>query len=262
MDSLKHIVLFLISPLNIVIIFFIIGMLLSSRNSKIGRSFKSCSIILFLLFSQPYVGDLLLYPLEHSHQNAHNQIQKPSPDYILVFACYYSTIGKVPDISRWTECSLQRNIEAFKLHALSGVPIIITGGNFLYDPAVNYSEEAKAFFLSLGVKENNIIVTRRGTNTSEELISAKSYLQNSHIWVVSSATHIYRLQNQFDDLKINGTFFPVNHHSRGELVPYLTFPSAAALIKNEHALYEYAALVKQKLLILLENRSTLKVYVI
>jgi len=55
---------------------------------------------------------------------------KKKPDYILVLACYYSTFGNVPETSRWSECSMQRNIEALRLHRKSGAPIILSGGNF------------------------------------------------------------------------------------------------------------------------------------
>ena len=248
MELLKHIVLFFISPLNLAISFFAIGMLLSRRKPYFGKTFKLMSLATFFFFSQPYVSDLLLYPLEHKHHYPNTQSDGDKPDYILVLACYYSTFGNVPDTSRWTECSLQRNIEALKLHRKSGAPILITGGNFLHDSNVNYSEKAREFFEELGVSKDKIIITKLGTDTEEEVLSALPYIAGARTWVVSSATHIYRLENLFSFYNCVGEFFPVNHHSKGLLTPYLAFPSASALSKSELAFYEYLALMKQKLI--------------
>lgn len=245
MDVIKHIVLFFISPLNLVILFFILGIFLSRQQGFASKALKFASFFSFFLFTQPYFSDLLLYPLEHKHKypNVHSNGEKP--DYIFVLACYYSTLGEVPEISRWSECSMQRNIEAFKLHRITGAPIIVSGGNFLHDPDVNYSIRARDYFLQLGVEEENLITTKVGSNTHEEFISAEAYLQNSNTWVVSSATHIRRLEKLFLSRNYRAIFFPVNHHTKGLLVPYITLPSARALSKTEIAFYEYAALFKQ-----------------
>ena len=247
MEVLKHIVLFLISPLNLVMLLFAVGMLVSFKKVLVGKVFVYSSVIAFLLLTQPYFSDLLLYPLEHDHHYPEIQDGYENPDYILVLACYYSTLGDIPETSRWSECSMQRNIEALRLHRKSGAKIIISGGNFLHDPSINYSQKAKDFFVELGVNQHNIITTKSGTNTKEEIKSALPYLRKANTWVVSSATHIYRLKKLFAMHDCSGEFFPVDHHSRGELVPYLTLPSAYALTKIELALYEYAALLKQSL---------------
>ncbi|MAI36595.1 YdcF family protein [Alteromonas sp.] len=247
MELLKHIVLLFISPLNLVILLFAIGMILSKYKLFAGKVFKLLSLFSFFLFTQPYFSDLLLYPLEHKHKYPRTQSQNNNPDYILVLACYYSTLGDVPATSRWSECSLQRNTEAFKLHTISGAPIVITGGNFLHDPNVNYSEKAREFFLQLGVDEEKLIITKSGFNTREEINSATPYLMHSKTWVVSSATHIYRLKRIFSSLNYEGVFFPVDHHTKGLLMPYISMPSAYALVKTELAFYEYAAIVKQKM---------------
>ena len=247
MEFIKHIVLFFISPLNLVILLYASGVLVSLKKTYAGNILKYFSVLAFFLFTQPYFSDLLLYPLEHKHRYPELNLDKKKPDYILVLACYSSTFGNVPETSRWSECSMQRNIEALRLHRKSGAPIILSGGNFLHDPDINYSQKAKEFFIELGVSRTNIITTKLGTNTEEEIQSALPYLSQANTWVVSSATHIYRLKNLFAVNNCSGEFFPVDHHSKGVLTPYLTLPSALALTKSEQAFYEYAALIKQNL---------------
>ncbi len=140
MEFIKHIVLFFISPLNLVILLYASGVLVSLKKTYAGNILKYFSVLAFFLFTQPYFSDLLLYPLEHKHRYPELNLDKKKPDYILVLACYYSTFGNVPETSRWSECSMQRNIEALRLHRKSGAPIILSGGNFLHDPDINYSQ--------------------------------------------------------------------------------------------------------------------------
>jgi uncharacterized SAM-binding protein YcdF (DUF218 family) len=245
MELLKHIMLFLISPINLAITFLLAGFFVSFFYKKLGFALKALSFLWVLVFSQPYVSDLLLFPLEHNYEYPILDDKSPAPEYIFVLACYYSTHGDVPETSRWSECSLQRNIEALKLHLKTGSPIIITGGYFLHDKTVNYAEMSREFFISLGVSENDIAIFPEGKNTAQEIDSARELLSEGEIWVVSSATHIKRLQRYFNTHNFEGVFFPVNHHTVGQLTPYIVLPSARALIRTELAFYEYAALFKQ-----------------
>jgi hypothetical protein len=172
---------------------------------------------------------------------------KEAPDYILVLACYYSTQGNVPEISRWHECSLQRNVEAARLHFLSNAPIIVTGGAFLQDRKVNYGEKALSFFMSLNVEQSKLVPTYKGSDTSEEIESARLILAGKHVWVVSSATHIMRIQQQIEGVAASVNYFPVDYHSKNDMQFYLTLPSQSALESARLGLYESFAKLKFKL---------------
>jgi len=68
MEFIKHIVLFFISPLNLVILLYASGVLVSLKKTYAGNILKYFSVLAFFLFTQPYFSDLLLYPLEHKHR--------------------------------------------------------------------------------------------------------------------------------------------------------------------------------------------------
>lgn len=244
MDLLKLIALQLISPLKLsLLLLFIALMLHTMSKQRIATCTKRVALFWVLLWSQPYASDVLLHFIEYKPEPA-DERSKHSPDYILVLACYYSTQGNVSEISRWAECSLQRNVEGVRLHNKSQAPIIITGGNFLYDSSINYSKVAHDFFVSMNIDKENLITTNKGTNTHEELLSASMYLENKHIWVVSSATHIFRLKKELSNIPASTTYFPVDYHSKGRLTPYITLPSQKALENARIGMYELLARVK------------------
>ncbi len=244
MELLKLVALQLITPLKLSLILLVLSLILQAiSKQRIATFTKRVALFWVLLWSQPYASDVLLHFVEYKPEPRNEQaLQKP--DYILILACYYSTQGNVPEISRWAECSLQRNVEGVRLHNKSQAPIIITGGNFLHDSSINYSEVALSFFTSMNIDKKNLITTNEGTNTHEEILSATQYLENKNIWVVSSATHIYRLKRELAGITASTTFFAVDYHSKGSLEPYLTLPSQSALENARVAMYELMARVK------------------
>jgi len=216
------------------------------KNKKLASKLVCASLIWLLTWSQPYAADVLLYPLERS-QKVKRLLYKnqDAPDYIFVLACYYNTEGDLPDISRWSDCSLQRLVQTVKLYEKTKSKIVVTGGRFLDNQDISYSQKAKAFLISLGVPEDKIITTDKGTNTYEEIRSISQLVVNRKLLVVTSATHVLRVSNELNNVSTEVAFFAVDYHSGGELLPYLRMPSLSALVASQSAIYEYLALLKQ-----------------
>lgn len=244
MDVLKLVTLQLVSPLKLTLLLLFISVILRIFSKKdLAKLLKNVAIFWLLLWSQPYASDVLLHFVEYKLEDQKTH-QNKKPDVIFVLACYYSTQGNVSEISRWSECSLQRNAEAARLHFNTQVPIVVSGGNFLHNREVNYSDVTKQFFISMNIEPKYILTTREGTNTHEEVISAKRYLNNKNVWVVSSASHIYRLKKELSAITSSIKFFPVDYHSKGDLKPYLALPSQKALENARVGMYELMARVK------------------
>ena len=112
---------------------------------------------------------------------------------------------------------------------------------------MNYGEKAHQFFTSLRIASEFIITTHRGTNTHEEIISALPHIRNKNIWVVSSATHIKRLQKELEGVVASASYYPVEYHSKGNTSPYLTLPSQSALESAHRGPYEILARIKLKI---------------
>jgi uncharacterized SAM-binding protein YcdF (DUF218 family) len=201
-----------------------------------------------LLTTQPYFADLILYPLEYEIAYSETALAFEEADVIVTPACYYSTVGKVSEISRWSHCSLQRLVQASNLSKELDKPILVTGGNFLHDPDINYSQKAYDLLLDLGVSRKNLILVAKGTDTASEVESIKSYITKKNVILVTSATHVKRASLLLSEHCNEISIFPVDFHSSGSLAPYLKIPSVSAMRRVEIAIYEYGARVKQLLL--------------
>lgn len=201
-----------------------------------------------LLTTQPYVADLLLYSLEYDLPQTNTLKESKNADFIVTPACYYSTIGKVSEISRWSHCSLQRLVQASKLSKELDKPILVTGGNFLHDPDTNYSLKAYDLLLDLGVPRKNLILVAKGTNTASEIESIKGYIIKKNVILVTSATHVRRASMLLSEYCNEISIFPVDFHSSGRLTPYIKLPSLSAMRRVEIAMYEYGARAKYFLL--------------
>ena len=225
----------------------ILGIAFILRQFKFERLYKACvcSVIsLALLTTQPYFADLLLYPLEHEIAYSETIVEFEGADFIVTPACYYSTVGKVSEISRWSHCSLQRLVQASKLSKELNKPILVTGGNFLHDPDINYSRKAYDFLLDLGVSQKNLILVAKGTDTASEVESIKSYIIKKNVILVTSATHAKRASMLLSEHCNGVSIFPVDFHSSGSLTPFLKRPSVSAMRRVEIAMYEYGARMK------------------
>lgn len=191
------------------------------------------------------MADLALYPLEHRYRLANQQNENSNVDVIFTPACYYFTLGKVTEISRWSECSLQRLVRSAQLSNELQAPVIVTGGNFLHDKSVNYAEKAKQFLLSLNIAAERIIVIGEGTNTAEEIKNIRGFVKDKNVLLVTSATHVKRCKALLEQHRATVVFATVDFHSSGDLTPYLKTPSVDAILRIQKALYEYGASIKQ-----------------
>jgi len=246
---IKALVLELISPLKLSFILLLLSLIARStgKYTKVAHRLVMIALIWLLIWSQPYSADLLLYPLERNITATNNPVEEvKNPDYIVVLACYYNTEGVIPEISRWSHCSLQRLVQAALLQTKLNTKILLTGGYFLEDEKTNYSLKAEEFLISLGVSPKSIISTSKGTTTQEEIASIKDKIYQKKVLVVTTATHVRRVSNEFEGITRELFFFPVDYHSNGNLTPYLTLPSLAALDASRSAFYEYLALIKQR----------------
>ena len=242
-NFLREITFFIISPLCLVTAFFAVGLwLLYTSKLNYAKPMLSITLASLMIFSQSWVSSVILYPLEFGFAREEGAFE--APEYIYTPACYYSTSGSVPEISRWHECSLQRLLQAKIMSEQYQIPIILTGGNFLFDKSINYSSKAQELLVSLGMPADNIIILSEGTSTFSEIEALKKSYASSNFLVITSATHQKRVEMMLKDLSMHGQIYGVDFQSSGELIPFVTLPSASSLDKTRKAFYEYIALLK------------------
>lgn len=243
MDTTKSIVIAFTNPLMTFSVLVLVAYLLQRLQKKRYRLLYRIAFAYIFLTSQPYFADLLLYPLEHTITVSELK-SAADAKYIVVPGCYYFTEGKMTEISRWPPCALQRLVGASEVSRAFNIPILVTGGHFLNDKNISYAEKAASFLVTLGVSKDNIITIPKGTTTISEVEAIKSLISNKDVVLVTSATHIERASAVLSKYSTSVLAFPVEYHSNGRLMPYLSTPSITALHKVQQALYAYGAQVK------------------
>ena len=244
MEILKFIAIQLASPLTLsLLIALLAAVLLRLKKRKAGKTMAISSAAILLLFSQPMVADLVLFPLETAGHSKIYTADKQKPDYILVLACYYNTKGNIPEVSRFTECSLQRLTQAFLTHKKTGAPVVVSGGRFLSDEDIVYADKAAAILHEFGVDEDKLIIIGKGTTTLEELQYTAPILQGKSVVIITSATHLFRVDKLIAH-SIDYSFAPVDYLTSNQFSFYITLPSATAIERSRRAFYEYFAIAK------------------
>lgn len=214
---------------------------------------RLCTFAFLWLFlcSQYAFSALLLMPLEHHHSSYTLKDDALShATQIYVLGGYYHSRSSLPEHARWSNATYQRLTNALFLHQYWQLPILYSGGNFLEDNTVNYTDSVTTFFTRRGVHLDKLYPVPIGTNTHEELIAVADKLVDQHTIIISSATHIRRLALEIDAFAphIQVQYFPVEYLSSPEWNLTLNNPSPHSVVNVERALYEYAALLYAHLL--------------
>ena len=116
----------------------------------------------------------------------------------------------------------------------------------------SYSESAEKLLLGLGVKQSDILLVAKGTNTMEEMTAVYPSLPEGQVAIISSSTHMNRI-TKFDQHlkeqllnnqpeKFSTLLVPVDHIVTRELNLSPNFPASYSIEIVERALYEYLAI--------------------
>lgn len=194
-----------------------------------------------------YPSVLLIKPLEHTYPVIPIESNKwRSTDAIVVLACNYFEDDNLPFVSRWPNCSMQRNLHAALMYREHPMPIFLAGdvlGKTDKFPQANHN---KYFFEQMGVKSTDIFIIPKGLNTETEVKALASLLNGRHISLVTSASHLPRAVYYFEENNIQVLPIPVEHFSRMNVQPIVGLPNAASLYRSERAIHEYLGLIYQR----------------
>tara|TARA_R110000868_G_scaffold151418_3_gene375917 strand:+ start:1772 stop:2524 length:753 start_codon:yes stop_codon:yes gene_type:complete len=211
-------------------------------------SYLSIVPLLWLLIcSMTYPSVLLIKNLEDKYPVIPLKSEEwRKTQAIVVLACNYSEDNKLPFVSRWPNCSLQRNLHAALMYREHPLPIFLAGdilGSKDKEPQASHN---KYFFEQLGVDSADIFIIPKGVNTETEVNALASILNGRHISLVTSASHLPRAVFYFEENNIQTLPIPVEHFSRIDIEPMLGLPNATALYRSERAIHEYLGLIYQK----------------
>jgi uncharacterized SAM-binding protein YcdF (DUF218 family) len=216
------------------------------QNTNLYKYLSIGPIAWLLLCSMTYPSVLLIKNLEDKYPVVSLQSDAwKKTDAIVVLACNYFEDDDLPFVSRWPNCSLQRNLHAALMYKIHPMPIYLAGGVLGKKDKFSQASHNKAFFELMGVDGADVFITPKGFNTETEVAELASLLKDKQISLVTSASHLPRAVRYFEEHNIKVLPIPVEHLSRRKIEPMINLPNATSLYRSERALHEYLGLIYQ-----------------
>ncbi len=223
----------LLLPSSFVLVLILIGFvfLLVLKKKKLGKSLVIVGILLYYLFSITPVSNFLLSPLESKYYPLTEKEMEKADKIVLLLG------GREADILRGSEVLRISHLKN------QNVQIIISGT----DPLLPTSEQAlglKKFFVSRGLKEENIVIEAQSRNTWENIRNVKEILKKEPFFLVTSAYHMERAKRGFEKVEANPIPAPTDFKIKTEKYAVIDFlPDSKNLRNSDLAIHEHLGIL-------------------
>lgn len=234
----KKIVSALILPPTSLILLAFVGLWLTRKHPRTGRSLAALSLITLLILSLPITGNALLQSLETAPPISEAQLNDIQAIVILGGGKNNEApeFGNQDTVNRWT---LQRLRYGAYLQQQTGKPILVTGGGLFGErPEAN----AMAETLQRDFHAKDILVEDQSKDTAENATFSATILKEhgiQRIAIISQAWHLPRATKLFkqQNLAVYPAPTGYTHKDNEHIIRWL--PNASALEKSSIALKEY-----------------------
>jgi uncharacterized SAM-binding protein YcdF (DUF218 family) len=244
---LKKIISAFIMPLSLVILLLICSLILFKRKPKLSYKLLISATTMLFFSAFPPFSDQLMGSIEEEYPPFSHTVNKI--DYIVVLGCYHSADNEIPATLQLKACSLQRLVEALRIHRLYPQATIITSGGAFGQSSAN-AYVIKQAAVSLGIPEDKIITENFPKDTAEEAEIIAPRVQNTTVVLVTNAYHMPRAINYFKQQGVNAIaapasyWVPLNQKATGW--DYY-MPKSDALMQTTLAWHEILGTIQQKL---------------
>jgi len=234
----KKIVSALILPPTSLILLAFVGLWLTKKHPRIGRTLAAFSLITLLILSLPVTGNALLQSLENLPPI--NEAQLKDTQAIVILGGGKNNeapeYGKQDTINRWT---LQRLRYGAYLQQQTGKPILVTAGaSFGGRPEA----DAMAETLQRDFHAKDIWVEDQSKDTAENAAFSATILKEQgikRIAVISQAWHLPRAIQSFEHQGLTVYPAPTDYTNEHNEPVIRWLPKASALDKSSLSLKEY-----------------------
>ncbi|CAB1063920.1 Membrane Protein Functionally coupled to the MukBEF Chromosome Partitioning Mechanism [Olavius sp. associated proteobacterium Delta 1] len=250
---IKSTLISFVFPVPLCLAIFSIGLvfLWRTRKQKAGKIIITTGYFILLLFSFPFLPNLLLGHLEQKYPALIKEQNKKydflNIKFIVVLAGNHVLDPRLPITSQFSHAGLVRLVEGIRLYNnFRGTQLILSGG-VGRDP-ISDAELMAALSIALGIPENDIILESKSRNTYQEAIYIKPIVKDQKFILVTSANHMPRSMALFKKLAMKPIPAPTGHLVKNYGKSISVIPSGFQLRKSYIMIYEYLALAKDKLL--------------
>ena len=242
---LKKILSTLILPPTSMILVALLGIYLSRKHPRTGRTLAALSLATLLILSLPITGNALLHSLETAPPITETQLKDIQAIVILGGGKNNDApeYGDVDTVGKWT---LERLRYGTLLQQKIGQPILVTGG-------APYGGRPEADAMAESLKQDfhakTIWIEDQSNDTAENAAySAKILKQHgvTHIALVSQAWHLPRATQLFEKKGLTVSPAATGYTTGEQQAIAQWLPEANALNKSSMAIKEYLGIVLSK----------------
>jgi uncharacterized SAM-binding protein YcdF (DUF218 family) len=244
MIYLHKILPLLASPLFLVIILVLWGVLFRSRRASLA------AIGILIVCSLPIFSGKLISYLERDYSLAPTANVKTADAIVVLSGMVRTIVGANGLVYEWGEAS-DRIFAGIDLIKENKAPVLVlTGGKLPWSVGKPEGEHLRDIAEKLGVPRDIILLTENVQNTDQEAKAVAKLLNKDvpNIILVTSAFHMPRAQKVFEAAGIVVSPFPVDFLSGAGKVTIMTFiPSAGAFNQTSFFIREIIGRLYYKL---------------
>jgi uncharacterized SAM-binding protein YcdF (DUF218 family) len=194
MEFAKRSIELVFSPLGIVVILLIAGVLLNlaRRHSRAGRRLLFSGALLFLILLFSPLAQLLVWNLERQYPPLQTPPPSPKIDRIAVLAGYAEEFPGIPVTSCVSAQTLANMSEGLRLYRLVPKSKLIVSGGVVKEGERAVASVMADFLEQMGVPRGDLIVEGNSQNTYENLREIKSLVGTAPFILVASGCDMKR----------------------------------------------------------------------
>lgn len=235
----KKVIGALIMPIPFALCMLFLALLLRAGGRKfLSRLLTVSSLGGLLLLSWPPVSTALITPLE----NAWPAYRGQPVTYVMVLGGWHEEDERVPVTSVLSSYSTARLLEGIRLWDANKTSKLILSGYPGLNGRISNAQAMKNLALTLGVPEDDILLSPSPRDTREEAIAVKPLVENAPFALVTSASHMKRAMALFRKEGLLPVAAPTDYLAKdnGQSAWGNYLPGANSLRVSERAIYEYA----------------------
>ncbi|MCL2877224.1 MAG: YdcF family protein [Acidobacteria bacterium] len=254
MNFLKNAVELLFSPVGIMVLLLISGILLNfwKRRRVVGRRLMFCGVVLFLVFLFSPLAGYLMLNLEKDYAPMLHPPKQPRPGKILILSGYAEEYEGFPITSLLSEMTVGNLTEGLRLYRLMPDSVVIVSGGVLRKDERPVAASMADFLKQMGVPEERILIEGNSRNTYENFRESGKFLGTEPFILVAQACDMRRAMAVAGKLGMQPLAAPASYWAlqrysdlnkskkSGGFSGAFLYPSVENLNRLQWAYHEYA----------------------
>jgi uncharacterized SAM-binding protein YcdF (DUF218 family) len=246
---LSKILSFLIYPLFLAILLFILFIFFRKHYPKVAKILFYIALVELYVFSTEPIADLLLLPLELPFEK--QSVPKEAEAIVVLSGMVDLQRSNAERIE--VSSAIDRIIEGILLtKERPDSLLILTGGSGdLFDQSKSEAKLLESLALRFGISEERIRLDIRSRNTHENAVESKKILDKENVSsfiLITSASHMKRALSCFRKIELSPIPYAVDFRSHwGKYDIFSFIPQVGNLDKSTAAFHEYVGIITYKL---------------